>query len=204
MRGHLCFPAIGNLFCAKGRLMVALGTGGYRLSTKQKKKRVKESLRSGARLVTERVSPPSSLRLQGLRSRGQWGGEVSRASGRWGVDSEAARPAGFARIWAARPWGRPGSCRGRQGGADPHPQAPGSRGTGAPGALGAHGPPHPRAPRSSASGSGMPGSGQRTGDVEAPRRHRPAGNLRRARGPEPPQTSQPRARGEGAPLPARP
>lgn len=77
IRGHQFFPAIGNLFCVKGRVMVALGTDGYRLSTKQKKKGggIKGSLRSGALLVTEQVSPPSSgCRGCGLHLRGRVSG----------------------------------------------------------------------------------------------------------------------------------
>lgn len=62
--------------------MVALGTDGYRLSTKQKKKKgggIKGSLRSGALLVTEQVSPPSSgCRGCGLHLRGRVSGGAPR------------------------------------------------------------------------------------------------------------------------------
>lgn len=232
IRGHQFFPAIGSLFCVKGRVMVALGTDGYRLSTKQKKKRGGGDKRIAAlwRSAGHRAGLTSFLRLQRLwsplKGESEWRGAprspAPRENREWRTARVPTRP-GFARVWAARPWGSPESwSRGTAGRrwagrgrlASSRPLA--IREQVDPGRSGRMARPTPGS-RARRLGREKPGWGCPAPD-KGPARRSPAGatarfkafgraqppQAGRAGGPEPPQTSQPRAREEGAPLPVRP
>lgn len=163
-------------------------------------------------MAGHRANPrsPRSPRLCSPRKGGEKlvGGQVRDHLAPWEdteLESEVARPLGFACIWAARPWGAPyrdsGWGMGRMWGmgrveATRTAQAPCTLGTSQPTELKAHSPPHPRGSRAPhprrAHQVGTPSSGQRTG---ASRGRAPPP------GPNPPGLSPPGLSPPGAPNP---
>lgn len=168
-------------------------------------------------MAGHRANPcsPRSPRLCSPRKGGEKlvGGQVRDHLAPWEdteLESEVARPLGFACIWAARPWGAPyrdsGWGMGRMWGmgrveATRTAQAPCTLGTSQPTELKAHSPPHPRGSRAPhprrAHQVGTPSSGQRTGASRG-RAPPPGPN---PPGPNPPGLSPPGLSPPGAPNP---
>ena len=180
MTGHLFFPAIGNLFCVQGRVMVASGTDDSTDSAQSKKKKKKAlgwSPRGSRRLprATEAVvstqrgeselggAPQVTGKLQiNLRLGKMWNGEQ-----RGCPPTQVRADPGCTALGAS--WGleRRRQRGDGQGGVDSHrpgPSQSGTRSAGrAPGARPAPPPGAALAASDEKSQVGMPGSGQRIG-----------------------------------------